>query len=158
MPGLKTDKVITVRWSSFEAMATSIGFERLIGCQTVAEVRRALKDVNQISLNFVFADSRGDIGWQVTGKLPIRTQGESLVPFVVKDSMDNWTGWIPWEDMPHSVNPERGWVGTCNHLTVGRDYPYHYTTHASPSQRYRRLMELMDAPDKKTVNDHWESP
>jgi penicillin amidase len=154
--GLKTDKVITVRWSSFEAMAPSIGFERLMGCRTVAEVRRALKEVNQVSLNFVFADSRGDIGWQVTGKLPIRIQGEGLVPYVVKDGTDNWTGWIPWDDMPHAVNPARGWLGTCNHMTVGRDYPYHYTTHASPSYRYRRLIELMDAPGKKSVDDHWE--
>ena len=156
MPGLETDRVITVRWSSFEAMAPRIGFERLIRSRTVAEVRQALKDANQISLNFVFADHRGDIGWQVTGKLPIRTQGEGLVPYVVNDSADNWTGWIPWEDMPHIVNPERGWVGTCNHLTVRQDYPYHYTTHASPSQRYRRLIELMDAPGKKSVDDHWK--
>jgi penicillin amidase len=155
MPGLKTDKVITVRWSSYEAMAPSLGLERLLACRTVDEVRRALMDVNQISLNFVFADSRGNIGWQTTGKLPIRTQGESLVPYVVKDSADNWTGWIPWEDMPHAVNPERGWLGTCNQLTVGRDYPYHYTTHASPTYRYRRLIELMDAPGKKSVDDHW---
>ena len=155
MPGLKTDKVITVRWSSYEAMAPSLGLERLPECRTVDEVRRALMDVNQISLNFVFADSRGNIGWQVTGKLPIRTQGESLVPYVVKDAMDNWTGWIPREDMPHAVNPERGWLGTCNHLTVGRDYPYYYTSHASPTYRYRRLMELMGAPGKKSVDDHW---
>ena len=156
MPGLETDKVITVRYSSFEAMTPVLGLDRLMGCRTVAEVRRALRDVNQISLNFVFADSRGDIGWQVTGKIPIRSQGEGLVPYVVNDSKDNWTGWIPWEDMPHIINPERGWVGTCNHLTVRRDYPYHFTTHASPSQRYRRLMELMDAPGKKSVDDHWQ--
>ncbi|MEJ2221553.1 MAG: penicillin acylase family protein [Desulfobacterales bacterium] len=155
MPGLKTDKVISMRWSSFEAMAPSIGFERLIECKTVSEIRQALKDVNQIALNFVFADSRGNIGWQPTGKLPVRTQGESLVPYVVKDANDNWTGWIPWEDMPHTVNPPRGWIGTCNHLTVRRDYPYHYTTHASPSYRYRRLSELMGAPGKKPVEDHW---
>ncbi len=155
MPGLKTDKVISMRWSSFEAMAPSVGFERLIECRTVSGIRRALKDVNQIALNFVFADSRGNIGWQPTGKLPVRTQGESLVPYVVKDAKDNWTGWIPWEDMPHTVNPARGWIGTCNHLTVKRDYPYHYTTHASPSYRYRRLSELMDAPGKKPVADHW---
>jgi penicillin amidase len=121
----------------------------------VDEVRRALKNVNQIALNVVFADSRGNFGWQVTGKLPIRTQGEGLVPYVVKDSEDNWTGWIPWGEMPHSVNPARGWVGTCNHMTVGRDYPYHYTTHSSSSYRYRRLIELMDAPGKKSVDDHW---
>jgi penicillin amidase len=155
MPGLKTDKVISIRWSGFEAMAPGFGYERLLECRTVAEVRQALKDVNQIALNFVFADSRGNIGWQPTGKLPVRTQGEGLVPYVVKDTKDNWTGWIPWEDMPHSVNPGRGWLGTCNHLTVSRDYPYHYTTHASPSYRYRRLSELMASPGKKTVEDYW---
>jgi penicillin amidase len=156
MPGLKTDKVISIRWSSVEAMEPSIGFDRLLRCRTVSEVRKALKSVNQIALNFVFADSRGNIGWQTTGKLPIRTQAEGLVPYVVKDGKDNWTGWIPWEDMPHAVNPARGWVGTCNHMTVGPDFPYYYTTHASPSYRYRRLIELMDIPGKKSANDHWK--
>ena len=33
--------------------------------------------------------------------------------------------------------------------------PDHYTTHASPTYRYRRLIELMDAPGKKSVGDHW---
>jgi penicillin amidase len=155
IPGLKTEKVITVRWSSFEAQAPSIGFEKLLVCRTVEEIRRALGHVNQIGLNFVFADIEGNIGWQTTGKYPIRTRGKGLVPHVVKDSADNWSGWIPWEDMPHAVNPARGWLGTCNHLTVGPDYPYHFTSHASPSYRYRRLIQLMDSPGKKSVDDHW---
>jgi penicillin amidase len=155
IPGLKTDKVITVRWSGFEAQSPSIGFDKLLACRTVAELRQALEDVKQIALNAVFADSAGNIGWQTTGRCPIRAEGEGLVPHVVKDSTDNWTGWIPWEDMPHAVNPERGWLGTCNHLTVGRDYPFHYTSHASPSYRYRRLIQLLDAPGKKSVDDHW---
>jgi len=155
IPGLKTDNVITVRWTGFEVQSPSIGFEKLLGCRTVEELRRALADVNQIALNVVYADSEGNIGWQTTGRCPIRARGEGLVPYVIKDRMDNWTGWIPWQDMPHTVNPARGWLGTCNHLTVGRDYPYHYTTHASPSYRYRRLIQLMDAPGKKSVDDHW---
>ncbi|MCP4369822.1 MAG: penicillin acylase family protein, partial [Deltaproteobacteria bacterium] len=155
MPGLKTDKAISMRWSSFESMGHSFGFEQLLECRTVTEVRKALKDVNQIALNFVFADSKGNIGWQTTGKLPIRTQGESLIPYVVKDNKDNWTGWIPFNDMPHAINPARGWVGTCNHMTVDRNFPYYYTTHASPSYRYRRLIELMDTPGKKSADDHW---
>ncbi|MBW2433559.1 MAG: penicillin acylase family protein, partial [Deltaproteobacteria bacterium] len=155
MPGLQTDKVISMRWSSFEAMAPSVGFERLMECRTISEVRQALEDVNQVALNYVVADSRGNIGWSATGKLPIRTQGQALVPFVVTDSMDNWTGWIPWEQMPHAVNPARGWLGTCNHMTVNRVYPYYYANPAASSYRYRRLMELMDTPGKKTDADHW---
>ncbi len=153
--GLKTDKVISMRWSSFESMGPALGLDKLMECKTVTDVRQVLKDVHQVALNFVFADSKGNIGWQTTGRLPIRTQGESLVPYRVKDEKDNWTGWIPWEEMPHAVNPARGWIGTCNHLTVDRTYPYYYTTYASPSYRYRRLMELLDAPGKKSVNDHW---
>jgi penicillin amidase len=152
---LVTDKVISMRWSSFEAQSPSFGLENLMWCRTVKEIRQALENLNQVALNFVFADSRGNIGWQTTGKLPIRTQGEGLVPYVIKGSADNWTGWIPWEDMPHAVNPARGWLGTCNHLTVGRDYPYHYSTQAAATYRYRRLIELMDAPGKKSVDEHW---
>jgi penicillin amidase len=152
---LVTDKVISMRWSSAEAQSPSIGLEKLLWCRTVEELRQALESVNQIALNIVFADTEGNIGWQTTGKVPIRAQGEGLVPYVVRDGMDNWTGWIPWEDMPHAVNPERGWLGTCNHLAVSRDYPYDYTTHASPTYRYRRLKELMGAPGEKSVADHW---
>jgi penicillin amidase len=46
-------------------------------------------------------------------------------------------------------------VGTCNHFTVRGDYPYYYSSHASPSYRYRRLAEVLDKPGKKTVDDHW---
>ena len=153
--GLNADKVITMRWSSFEVQSPSIGFDKLLVARNVADIRRALEDVNQVGLNVVYADTGGNIGWQTTGKYPIRARGVGLVPHEVKDGADNWIGWIPWEDMPHAVNPARGWVGTCNHLTVGRDYPYDYTTHASPTYRYRRLIQLMDAPGKKSVDDHW---
>jgi penicillin amidase len=155
IPGLKTSKVITVRWSGAEAQSPSLGIEKLMWSRTVEEIREALGNFNQVAFNFVFADIKGNIGWQTTGKIPLRTQGEGLVPFVVGDNTDNWTGWIPWEDMPHAVNPERDWLGTCNQLTVGRDYPYHYTSHASPTYRYRRLIELMETPGKKSVDDHW---
>jgi penicillin amidase len=155
MGGFGGDKVITVRWSSFEVMAPDLGLEQVLECRNVDELRSVLENVNQIAMNFVFADSQGDIGWQTTGKIPIRTQGAGLVPYKVRDGHDNWVGWIPWGDMPHASNPARGWVGTCNHLTVGPDYPYHYTTFAAPSFRYRRLVELMDAPGKKSADDHW---
>jgi acyl-homoserine lactone acylase PvdQ len=61
------------------AATPRIGYERLLECRTVTEICEALKDVNQVALNFVFADSRGYIGWHPTGKLPIRTRGEGLV-------------------------------------------------------------------------------
>jgi penicillin amidase len=136
-------------------MEPTIGFDRLLTARSVNEIRKALGEVTTIMLNFVFADRDGQIGWQTSGRLPIRSPGDGTFPFAVKDGVDNWSGWIPWEKMPHSTNPEKGWVGTCNHATVTRDYPYYYSSHLSPSYRQRRLMQLLNVPGKRKAADHW---
>jgi len=156
LPGLKTDKVITIRWSAFESMESSIGLNQVLTATSVKDIREAIRHVNFIMLNFVFADTEGNIGWQVSGKLPIRSRGDGTIPYVVKDSRDNWTGWIPFDDMPQLYNPQRGWVGTCNHKTVGMNYPYYYSSCLSPSYRYRRLTQLLNSPGKKSADEHWQ--
>ncbi len=160
-PGLKAEKlekaakVVTVRWSPFETMGPSLGLERLFTARSVGEVRQALGNVTTIMLNFVFADVDGHIGWQTTGRLPIRARDDGLLPVEVRDGGDPWRGWIPYAQMPARYDPPRGWLGTCNHKTVTRDYPYAYSTHLSPAFRYRRLAELMNAPGKVSAHKNW---
>jgi penicillin amidase len=155
LKGLDSDHVISLRWSPYETMAPSLGLERLLVARNVDEVRESLRDLTVIMLNYVFADVDGRFGWQTTGRLPIRARGDGLVPFRVVDDRDDWTGWIPYEKMPHSYDGPRGWVGTANHHTAPCEYPYYVSSHASASYRYRRMIELMDAPGKKTAEDHW---
>ncbi len=155
-PNLDTKKVLTLRWAAFETIQPRIGLDRMMYARSVTEIRSALKDLNFVALNFVFADNLGNIGWQASGKLPIRQQKDGTVPYEVSENKDNWLGWIPFEDMPHIVNPKRGWVGTCNHYTPGSDFPYYYSSHAASSFRYRRLKELLDRPGLKTADDHWQ--
>lgn len=151
--GLKTKKTISVRFAPYETMLPKIGLNKIIKARSVAEIRNALSEMSSIVLNFVFADTAGNIAWQVSGRLPVRSQGRSMLPYVVKDEKDNWIGWIPFETMPHAINPSKGWLGTCNHYTVGKDYPYYYTSYASHSYRYRRLKELMKTSGKKSAAD-----
>ncbi|MBN1636890.1 MAG: penicillin acylase family protein, partial [Deltaproteobacteria bacterium] len=155
LPGLKTDKVISMRWAPFETMEPAIGLDRILHARSVYDVRDALRALNVIMLNFVFADTQGNIGWQASGTLPVRSRGNGTIPYVVKNTQDNWNGWIPFDDMPQSYNPTRGWVGTCNHMTVASDYPYYYSSHMSPSFRYRRLKALLESKDIITPEDHW---
>jgi penicillin G amidase len=152
---LKTNKPLSLRWAAAETMAPSIGLLKLSAAKSAEEAADAIKDINMIVLNVVFADTKGNIGWRVSGKLPIRSQRDGTAPYVVKDGKDNWIGWIPADEMPHSNNPARGWVGTCNHMTVPSDYKYYYSSQASPSYRQRRLIELLDAPGPKSDDDHW---
>jgi penicillin amidase len=153
--GLESDKVLSIRWSPYETMSPTIGFTPLLTATSVESAVAAIGKINVVSLNFVFADTAGNIGWQVSGRLPIRSRGDGTVPFEVTDNRDNWRGFVPFEQMPHAINPDKGWLGTCNHHTVPHDYPYYYSSYQSPTYRYRRLKQLMNTPGEKTVDDHW---
>ncbi|MCD4716468.1 MAG: penicillin acylase family protein, partial [Desulfobacterales bacterium] len=156
LPGLKTKKVITLRWAPAESMGPVIGISGLLTAKSSAELHDTLAQVPMLCLNWVFADAKGNIGYRASGKLPIRSRGDGTFPHVVTSGEDNWTGWIPETNMPHMDNPVRGWLGTCNQKTVRHDYPVYYSSSFAPSYRYRRLKELMDRSEPKTVDAHWQ--
>jgi penicillin amidase len=137
-------------------MGPRIGLEQFLQARSVKQMRNALSQVTIVMLNFIFADTDGNIGRQATGRLPIRTRGNGTLPVAVTDGADNWQGWIPFEDMPGDVNPAKGWLGACNHMTVDEKYPYYYSSYFSPSNRYLRLKELLASDDLTTADDHWQ--
>jgi len=156
---LKTDRVITLRFAPAESMGPNIGIIDTLTVKNSKDLVKVLKQTPMLCINWVFADSKGNIGYQASGKIPIRHNGDGTFPHLVKDSKDNWVGWIGPHEMPGRINPEKNWIGTCNHKTIKHDYPYYYSSYFAPSYRYRRLKELMATPDKKpakkTVNDFW---
>ncbi len=156
LPGLETEKVITLRWAPVESMTPVIGLSGLLTAKSTADLHETLARVPMLCLNWVFADVKGNIGYRASGKLPIRPRGDGTFPHQVTSSEDNWKGWIPQADMPHSDNPVRGWLGTCNHKTVPNNYPFYYSSYFAPSYRYSRLKELMKSPGPKTVDNHWQ--
>jgi penicillin amidase len=155
LKGLKTDKVLTLRWAPYETFDGRLGLDQAIQAASAREFRDAIQNMRHFVLNYVFADTKGDFGWVVIGGLPIRGPGQGTVPRVVTTGDDNWLGWIPDREMPQAMNPPRGWLGTCNHKTITSDYPYYYSSRLAPSWRYRRLIQLMSTPGKKTAADHW---
>ncbi len=158
-PGLTTDRVITLRWAALDSMQPRTGLVDLFNARSASDIDNALRSVTYIALNFVFADARGDIGWRASGSIPNRTDHSGALPFTIdpiKPWADNWNGWIPFNEMPHSRNPERGWLGTANHYTVAPDYPYYFSNFAAPSYRYRRLKQRIDASaGAMSVDEHW---
>lgn len=155
LPGLKSDHVLSLRWAPYEAMKEETGIERIMDVSSVSELRDVLSRVTPIALNFVMADTDGNIAWQTTGQLPIRRGRDGSLPAPVPDR-DDWIGWIPKDEMPHRVNPDKGWVGTSNHKAIKRDYPYYYSSYFSSSFRYRRLKELMSEHPEQDWKKSWK--
>lgn len=154
LPGLETDRLLSLRWAAAEVMDADSDFARAMQARSADEFREALRHWKTIQLNFVFGDCHGNIGWQVSGSLPRRSEPGGTIPRPVGDGWDNWRGWVPFEDLPRADNPEKGWIGTCNHKTVGSDYPYYYSSYFATSYRYRRLTALMAGRSVIGVDDH----
>ena len=129
LEGLETDRVFSLRWAAAESMQPSIGLRDLLLARTVDDVHEFAGGLSMLVLNFVFADVEGNVGWRVSGSLPIRAGSDGALPRAVPDGADDWVGWIPVAEMPHATNPERGWVGTANQKTVGEDYPYYFSSY-----------------------------
>ncbi len=157
LPGLSTDRVITLRWAPAEKMQRSLDFSRILAANSTTDLHGALAEIPMLCVNFVFADSAGNIGYRASGSIPIRSQGSATFPHLVTGEQDNWTDWISHTEMPHDDNPLRGWLGTCNQKTVPHNYPFYYSSYFSHSYRYRRLKELMERPGPKSVDFHWQA-
>ncbi|TXD51792.1 MULTISPECIES: penicillin acylase family protein [unclassified Polaribacter] len=149
-----TDDVVSLRWSLAETKSNSIGFDRLLETKNVAEFRDGLKGMDNMFFNYAIADVHGSIAHQSTGLVPIRKNNGGEVPTKGNED-DTWLGFIPKEELPNMVNPERGWIGTANHDTRPDEYPYYYSNHFSPYYRYQRITEILSENKKFAADDLW---
>ncbi|MEL7313079.1 MAG: penicillin acylase family protein [Pseudomonadota bacterium] len=148
------DTVLSMRWASAEYMGSEIGVDQLMEAANVDEALEAIEQTRIVSLNFVVGDIDGNIARRASGAAPIRTRGDGMSPLAIVNTVDNWAGRIPPDQMPGEVNPSRGWTGSANHMTADANFPYTYTTFASPNYRYRRIQELM-AGDTISTEQAW---
>ncbi|GBD36620.1 Acyl-homoserine lactone acylase QuiP [bacterium HR36] len=109
------------------------------------EFREALRDWTSPAQCFVYADRAGNIGFQMAGLVPIRRRGWGQLPKPGWTDEYEWTGWVPFEQLPHEYNPGRGWIVLANHAVVGREYPYFLTREPLNGYRARRIVELLQA-------------
>ena len=155
LKGLDADRLYTLRFAPVESMTSEIGLLEVLTAKDGKALSLALQRLPVACFNWVFADSTGHIGHQASGRIPIRKTGDGTFPQVVKDSQDNWQGWIAPDQMPGALDPDKHWIGTCNNKTVDSAFPYYYSSFFAPSFRYGRLKELMNEKKTQTLQDMW---
>ena len=74
--------------------------------------------------NLLFADTHGDMGYLCRGRIPIRSKVNGWLPVPGWTGEHEWEGYIPFEELPISINPPEGYIATANNRPVGDDYPY----------------------------------
>jgi len=107
-----------------------------------------------MSLDFVYADRDGDIGWKTVGQAPRRKAGKGTVPL---PGWDPEVGWeqdpVPHEDMPGAKNPEAGYLATANNRPVRDDDEPFLGMDWIDGYRVTRIADCLEARDDWTVED-----
>ena len=118
------------------------------------EFRVACNYSNIPGENMIWADRKGNIGWQAVGIAPIRKNFSGLVP-VPGDGSYEWKDYLPILEKPNSFNPASGFIATANQNVTPADYKHWNAIGYSWSDPYRgdRVNEVLSSNNKMTMED-----
>ncbi len=137
------EKSYSMRWTALEPGGLANTYTWLGKAQNWKEFRLILSHVWGPGQNVIYADVDGNIGYTVAARVPIRKKGHGTVP-VPGDTDDyEWTGYIPFEEMPQSLNPESGLIVTANARVTGPDYKPYLTDDWEEPYRTARIYDLL---------------
>ncbi|GIL22749.1 MAG: penicillin amidase [Bacteroidota bacterium] len=127
---------------------------RMNGATTWEEFREACSYSHIPAENMIWADKKGNIGWQTVGIAPIRKNWDGLVP-VPGDGSYEWEGFLPIKELPNTFNPQKGFWATANENLVAADYPHRYAVgwEWADSSRANRINEVLAADRKVSFAD-----
>ncbi|RPJ45956.1 MAG: penicillin acylase family protein, partial [Chloroflexi bacterium] len=142
--GVPPDTHLALCWTASETSGgTFRAMVEMNRAQNCAEFREAQRTWNTPVLNTIYADTDGNIAYTLAGKVPIRAGGEGKVPVPGWTGEYEWTGFIPFEQLPHLYNPPTGYIVTANNRTAGPDFPYYLGRDYVNSDRAERIAELL---------------
>ena len=143
-----------LRWTAFDASTNELsGLFDANRARNWKEFTRALSQYHGPTQNFVYVDVDGHIGYYGAGRIPIRKTGDGSLPYDGSTDDGEWTGYIPFDKLPHLYDPPSGVIITANQRVVGADYPY-FLSHAwAAPYRARRIFDLLAEKPKLTADD-----
>ena len=122
------------------------GFDK---AQNWDDFRNAAKNFHVPAQNLIYADTSGNIGYQMPGDVPIRKSGDGRFPVPGWTGQYDWTGFIPFDQLPYTYNPAEGYIVTANNQVAPNSYPYFITADWNYGFRANRLVNLIKgAPGK----------
>jgi penicillin G amidase len=104
------------------------------------------------SLNVVYADVEGNIGWYGGSIAPIRPNWNGLLP-VPGNGDYEWKGYLDTKLLPRVFNPKEGFFATANQFNLPEGYEYAHISARewTSAHRFDRIREAIGATSKSTV-------
>ncbi len=137
-------EVLALAWPALreDDVTVESGFDLAVA-RNAEEARQALRHLAAPEQNVGFADRFGHTGFLAAGLVPIRKKGDGRLPVPGWTGEYDWTGFIPFDQLPQAMDPPSGLFINANNRVVGPDYPYTIAVDWPPALRARRLEELL---------------
>jgi penicillin amidase len=147
------ERPLAARWAFTEGLQPIKAGYLLVKAEDIQEVKEALRYWELPSQNFVFADAKGNIGYWCCATVPIRPRGDGILPMPGWNGEYEWKEYVPFDERPHLINPQEGFVATANNKIAGEDYPYMISHYWEPPDRITRIRQLLTTTQKLSIED-----
>ncbi|MGA7424018.1 MAG: penicillin acylase family protein [Candidatus Sulfotelmatobacter sp.] len=142
---------IALRWTLYDGLR--MPFFDVDTAQNWDEFRRAFSQLDAPGQNVVYADVDGNIGYQTTGRVPIRAAGDGSLPVSGADNAHEWTGYIPFDKLPSIYNPPSGVIATANGRIAPDGYPNSISAEWEAPWRTERIYHVLESGRKFAATD-----
>lgn len=145
-----------IAMQSTALIAPSPGLEVLapmLRATTADDLREVMRDWVDPVNNLLCADRDGTVLYQTVGAIPIRTPENACGPVPGWTADHAWTEVVPYDELPHTRDPESGIIVTANQRIVGMGYPHHLSDGYSRPDRAERILARLADITSATVPD-----
>jgi penicillin amidase len=137
---------LALRWTLYDGIRNDL--LDVDAAQNWEQFRRAFSQFDAPGQNVVYADVDGNIGYQTTGKVPIRAAGNGSLPVSGSDNAHEWTGYIPFDKLPSILNPASGILATANARITPNKYLYSISAGWEAPWRTARIYRVLESGKK----------
>lgn len=149
------NQVIAIAWPAlWPDDRTGEAMYRVNRARNWPEFREALRDFHSPQQTMSFAGRDGTIALVAPARIPIRKKGDGISPVPGWTGEYDWTGFVPFDDLPMQADPPSGQLVTANNRLVPDDYPHLISKSWSNPFRAARIEELLAEEPKATLEDH----
>ncbi len=147
---------LALEWTLYQPGSLQLHFEQIDSAQNWTEFRKAFSTFTEPAQNVVYGDVDGHIGYQATGRIPLRAAGDGSLPVSGSDDAHEWKGYIKFDDLPMVYDPPSGVLATANGRATLDGYRYSLSTQWGPPYRVERIYRVLDSGKKLSAADMLE--
>ena len=141
----KEQRPIALKWALYDPSLNTIPVYLMNVASNWATFSAALNTWCWPTQNLVYSDDQGHIAYHAIGKVPLRSAGLAGLP--IQDSTHEWNGYIPFDDLPNSVDPPSGFLATANSRVTTEKNPHPLTLEWADPYRTERIYKSLQGRD-----------